>query len=462
MIVDTHCHLDFKDFDLDRDLVLERAARSGVVRIINVGSSLEGTRRALELSKKYDIVYASVGIHPHDAASVNSETFAEIEKLAALDKVVAIGEVGLDYYRNLSPKDKQIEAFNKFIALALRLDLPLIIHSREADTDTISILKNAIRNTQYERRIQGVIHCFSGSESFLKACLDLGFYISFTCNLTFKKAGALRELAKTVPIEKVLLETDAPFLAPEGMRGKRNEPAYLTYLIEEWTGITGLSKEDIARITTHNANKLFNLGLSGDNKSRIAYEIRDSLYLNITNRCTNNCYFCVRALGPFVKGHNLKLDSEPAVDEILKAAGDVKKFREIAFCGYGEPTARLDIVKAVAKELKARGAVIRLITNGHGDLINKRPIVKELAGLIDKVSVSLNTAREEQYEKICKPEFGAPTYKAVVKFIKDCVAGGIDTEVTCLDLPEVDVDACAAAARSMGASFRQRRYGVTG
>jgi TatD DNase family protein len=461
MIIDTHCHLDFKDFDPDRDAVLDRAREKGIARIINVGSSIEGTRRAVELSKKYDIVYASAGIHPHDASSATDEIFKEIEALTRDKKVVAIGEVGLDYYRNLSPKEKQIEAFKRFIALARERDLPLIIHSREADLDTIKIL-NSTGSVGGKGKIRGVVHCFSGSPAFLKSCLELGLHVSFTCNLTFKKAGALRDLAKTVPVEKVMLETDAPFLAPEGMRGKRNEPAYLTYLVDEWSALTGLSKTDIERITTHNANKLFKLGLDEGVEAKIAYEIRDSLYLNITNRCTNNCYFCVRAKDPFVKGHNLKLKRDPTVDEIIKAIGDVKKYNELVFCGYGEPTSRLDAVRTIAKWAKERGVKVRLVTNGHGDLINKKSVVKELSGLIDRASVSLNTADEEQYQKICKSEFGSRAYGAVRDFIKDCVKAGIDTEVTCLDLPEVDVKKCAEAAEELGAAFRPRRYGVTG
>lgn len=456
MLIDTHCHLDFKDFDADRDGVIDRAKNKGVVRIINVGSSVEGSHRAVELSKKYDIVYASIGVHPHDASKVTDEVIEEFKTLAKSDKVVAVGEVGLDYYRNLSPKDSQKAAFKKFIHLANSLKLPLIIHSREADADTLNILKSEKSKDQ-----TSVVHCFSGSRESLKECLDLGLYISFTCNLTFKNAGRLRELAKKAPIERIMLETDAPFLAPEGKRGKRNEPAYLTYLVEEWTKLTGLSKEDIERITTHNANKLFKLGLE-EKSSKIAYEIRDSLYLNITNECTNNCYFCVRAKDAFVKGHNLKLDKEPTAEELIKATGDPKIYKEIVFCGYGEPTARLNVVKAVCQELKKKGATIRLVTNGHGDLINKRPIAKELAGLIDKVSVSLNTDKEELYNKVCKPVFGSQTYKAVMKFISSCVENNIKTEITCLNLPGVDLKECERIAKGLGASFRQRVYGVTG
>src|SRR3990167_2280450 len=237
MIIDTHCHLDFKDFDNDRDSVIDRAKKKGVVRVINVGSSIEGSRRAVELAKKYDMVHASIGIHPHEAGSVTDKIIEEIKNLAHQDKVVAIGEVGLDYYRNLSSKDSQQIVFKKFIDIAYQLKLPLIIHSREADSDMLRILKD-----EKDKQLTGVVHCFSGSREFLKECLDIGFYISFTCNLTFKKAEALRGVAKVAPMERVLLETDAPYLSPEGLRGKRNEPAHLTYLVDEWVKLSGLSK----------------------------------------------------------------------------------------------------------------------------------------------------------------------------------------------------------------------------
>ena len=456
MIIDTHCHLDFKDFDNDRDSVIDRAREKGVVRIINVGSSIEGSRHAVELAKKYDMVHASIGIHPHEAGSVTDKIIEEIKNLAHQDKVVAIGEVGLDYYRNLSSKDSQQIVFKKFIDLAYQLKLPLIIHSREADSDMLRILKD-----EKDKQLTGVVHCFSGSREFLKECLDIGFYISFTCNLTFKKAEALRGVAKAAPMERVLLETDAPYLSPEGLRGKRNEPAHLTYLVDEWVKLSGLSKEDIERITTHNANELFKLNLK-DQNSKIAYEIRDSLYLNITNECTNNCSFCIRAQMAFLKGHNLKLDREPTAEEILNAIGDPNRYREIVFCGYGEPTTRLNVVKAVSRKLKQKGAIIRLVTNGHGDLINSRPIVKEIVGLVDKVSVSLNTDKENLYNKICKPRFGPHSYKAVMNFIKDCVANNIKAEVTCLNLPGVSLKECERIAEYLGASFRSRYIGIVG
>lgn len=455
MLIDTHCHLDFKDFDMDRDEVIGRAKKAGVIAMIDVGSSIEGTRRALDLARSCGIVYATLGVHPHEAKSVTDKVISDFRTLAKDKKVVAIGEVGIDFYRNLSPKEDQEAAFRKFIRLAKELGLPLIIHARDAADDVVRILKEEARG-----KLRGVMHCFSGDEKFLQECLDLGLYISFTCNITFKKADDLRAVAKTVPIEKLLLETDAPYLAPQKFRGHRNEPSYLQYLVDQWVELTGLTKNDIERITTHNANDLFKL--YPVEKAKIAYEIRDSLYLNITNRCTNLCNFCIRTKTDFVKGHNLMLEKEPTVDEILKAVNDPTKYNEIVFCGYGEPTMRLDIVKAVAKELKAKGAKLRLVTNGHGDLINSRPITGELAGIIDKVSISLNAEAEERYNEICAPKFGPGSFGSVVGFIKDCVRAKIETEVTCLDLEGVDIKKCEALAKSLGAKFRLRRYGVTG
>lgn len=456
MIIDTHCHLDFKDFDPDRREVIERARKAGIGYLIDVASSVDGTKRSLELSREFEEVYSSVGIHPHDAGSATGETMAWIEEEARSGKVVAIGEVGLDYYRNLSPREGQVAAFRKFIALSYKVGLPLIIHSRDAGREVLDILKEEAKG----RPLRGVMHCFSGDAAFLKECIEMGLFISFTCNLTFRNAKLLREVAKEAPVERLLLETDAPFLAPEGFRGGRNEPAYMVRLVEELARLKGLSADDIARITTHNASLLFGLGPAGG--AKIAYPIRDSLYLNITNRCTNDCDFCVRRTGEFVKGHRLKLPKEPDIGAVLGELKDAGEYREVVFCGYGEPTARLDLVKAVSKDLKERGIRVRLVTNGHGDLINSRSIARELKGLVDKVSVSLNVDSEEEYDRVCHPTFGPGAYRAILQFARDCVESGIATEVTCLDLPGADPEKCRAIAEGLGASFRQRSLGAVG
>ncbi|MDD5680102.1 MAG: TatD family hydrolase [Candidatus Omnitrophica bacterium] len=254
MLIDTHCHLDFKDFDKDRDDVVKRARAAGVKYIINVGSSIEGSERSLALSKEYDGVFASIGVHPHEAGSVTENTILRMRDMAKDKKVVAIGEVGLDYYRNNSPQDAQQASFRKFIKLASELHLPLIIHNREASADTIAILKE-----ESGGGVKGVMHCFSGDENLLNKCLDIGLYISFTANVTFKNAGALRTVLEKVPLNRLFLETDAPFLAPQVFRGRRNEPSYLEHLVREIAGVKGVSEKETADITTENAIKFFGL-----------------------------------------------------------------------------------------------------------------------------------------------------------------------------------------------------------
>jgi TatD DNase family protein len=254
MLIDTHCHLDFKDFEPDRQDVIKRSRENGIDRMINVGSSISGTLESISLSENNDFIYASAGIHPHEAGKVTKEDIRLFKKSLGAEKVVAVGEIGLDYYRNISPKDKQKELFIISLEAAKEKSLPVIIHNREAGEDTLSILKNVMGG-----KVKGVMHCFSGDRVFLERCLDMGMFVSFTCNITFKNAGALRDIVKLVPMERLLLETDSPFLAPQVFRGRRNEPSYLMYLAEEISGIKGVCFDDIARVTTANAERLFNI-----------------------------------------------------------------------------------------------------------------------------------------------------------------------------------------------------------
>ena len=457
MIIDTHCHLDFPDFDKDRREVIERARGAGVSFMVNVGSSVDGSLRSLELAREYPEIYATVGVHPHYARDVEGKVPGRLTALLKEDKVVAVGEVGLDYYRDLSPRDEQRMLFIDSITLAKEKDLPLIIHTRSAHGDTLAILKDNFKRGAG----RGVMHCFSGSAEEMEEYLDLGFHISFTCSLTFPNADAMRSVAGAVPSERLLIETDAPFMAPRQYRGKRNEPAYLAHLVKELAGCHGLSEEDVARITAHNAGELFRLPL--EEPSRIAYSIRDSLYLNITNDCTNDCDFCVRRYRDSVKGHRLRLTREPALEEIMAAAAGAGAFREVVFCGYGEPTLRLDAVKPVARYLKDKGVKVRMVTNGQGSLIHKRDIVPELAGLIDRVSVSLNVDSSEMYDRVCMSRFGRGAYEKVKEFAAAARDAGIDVEVTFLDLPGVDKARCESIARDeLGVRFRMRRLDNVG
>lgn len=254
LFFDTHTHLNVRQFKDDAIEVLERALDSGVTHMIMVGFDDETIPKALEFAEKYEHVYAAVGWHPVDAIDFNDEKLAWIEELASHEKVVAIGETGLDYHWDKSPKDVQKDAFRKQIDLAKRVQLPLIIHNRNATDDCYAILKE-----EGASEIGGVMHCFSDEADYVQPFIDLNFYISLGGPVTFKNAKAPKEVAKAVPLEKLLIETDAPFLAPHPYRGKRNEPAHVKLVAEAIADLRGMSIQDVAKATMDNAYKLFQL-----------------------------------------------------------------------------------------------------------------------------------------------------------------------------------------------------------
>ncbi len=457
MLIDTHAHLDMKDFNDDLPEVLLRAADAGVGYIITIGADMASSLRAAGLAEKYDNLYFTPGFHPHDVKDVTDADYEALRELASRKKAVAIGETGLDYHYDLSPRETQRLHFARQINLARDIGKPLIIHSREAEEDTIEIMRS-----EDAAKAGGTLHCFAGGATMARHALDMGFYISVGGSLTFKKADELRETIKTVPIEKILLETDCPYLAPHPLRGKRNEPSYLPYVVDVLAGLKGLSPEDIARITTHNALTLFGVE-AANTDAAIAYPIRDSLYLNITNRCTNACSFCARNTTDFVKGHNLRLRRDPELSEILSAMEGFEKYREVVFCGYGEPFLRLDIIKAVSAHVKEKGVRVRVNTNGHALMIHKRDILPEIAGLVDALSVSLNSPYEEQYNEICRPLIGEGSYESLKEFVRRAKKYVPEVVVTALAMPGVDLAACRRVAEEeLGVPLRIREYDEVG
>jgi len=253
MFIDTHTHLDFENYTDDREKVIQRALEKKVVALVTIGTNLETSRLALELAEKYTPVYAAVGIHPNDSASAGDEDLVQIEKLAAHPKVVAIGEVGLDYYRDHASPLRQQEVFTEQIAIAHKLKKPLIIHNREAHQDMLGIIR------EYNAgQVGGVFHSFSGDKSYLEKILLENFHISFTGNLTYKNSTSA-ELISNVPLDRLLLETDSPFLAPVPMRGKRNEPAFLLFTAAKIAELYPVELETLERVTTENAARLFKI-----------------------------------------------------------------------------------------------------------------------------------------------------------------------------------------------------------
>jgi TatD DNase family protein len=290
--------------------------------------------------------------------------------------------------------------------------------------------------------------------------MSMGFYISIAGPVTFRKAKALKEISAAVPDDYLLVETDAPYLSPEPFRGKRNEPAYIIETLKQIADLRGVNFEDVARITTLNAKRLFGIGKIPEN-AEIAYRIRDSLYLNITNRCTNKCSFCVKFRSYFVKGHRLRLDYEPSLEEIKDAIGDPKKFSEIVFCGYGEPLQRLDTVKSISRWVKELGGRVRINTNGHANLIHKRNILPELEGIVDSISISLDAHNEETYNKICKPLY-KNAFNEILEFTRLAKRFIPEVRVSVVALKDVEIDKCKAIAEELGVPLRIREFDVVG
>ena len=260
MLIDSHCHVDGERFDVDRDEVVERAKEAGVDYMLNVGTGdphSEDFRRAVAVAEEYENVYAAVGVHPHDAKLYDDAAEQHLaELIQSSKKVIAWGEIGLDFYYDHSPRDVQIEVFRQQIRKAKELNLPIIIHSRDANDETVEIL---VAECDYEGFRGGVMHCFGGTPQMAGRLMEIGFLISFAGNVTFKKADDLREAARVVPFDKLLVETDCPFLAPVPMRGKRNEPAFVVHTAQFLANFHGVEFDALARQTTENFIDFFKL-----------------------------------------------------------------------------------------------------------------------------------------------------------------------------------------------------------
>lgn len=252
-VIDTHCHLDMLGSgEDDIAATVSRAVARGVAPIITVGIDLTSSKKAIHFAAQYDSVFATVGVHPHNVQELNNSSYDELEKLCKMPKVVAYGEIGLDYVKRYAPKELQREHYARQVELAKEMQLPIVIHDREAHDDILHIL-----NKKAPFPAGGVMHCFSGDWYLAQKVLNLGFILSIPGVVTFKKAAVMQEVAQKVPLEKLIIETDAPFLAPEPLRGKKNIPEYVLYTAQKIANLRGLSLEELARTTTENARNLF-------------------------------------------------------------------------------------------------------------------------------------------------------------------------------------------------------------
>jgi len=450
MFIDTHAHLFYPNFQYDLDDVIKNSQNAEIDYIIVPATDIKTAGEVIKLTEKYDMVYGAVGIHPHETKDWRNELIDEIKAMASNKKIVAIGEIGLDYYYDYSPKEKQIEAFKSQLDLAVELGLPAIIHNRDSDEDMMKIIGDYCGSG-----LKAQFHCFNGSVEDARELMSMGYMLSFTGNITFKKADELREILKVCRIDQLLLETDSPFLTPEPFRGKRNEPANVKYVAEKVAEVHNLTLEDVGKFTSFNAFRMF--GIGNNVPTSFTYKIRNSLYVNVTNRCNSHCSFCRRKTDPVLKGHNLGMQKseEPEAEVFIKEIGDPKEYDEIVFCGYGEPTIRWDVVKEISRYVKDNGGRTRINTNGHGSHINKRNIAPEFSGLIDEVSISLNSFNPKQYAELMGLE--SRMFNEMINFAKTVKNYVEKVVMTVVALDKVDTEkARKTVEEKIGAEFRVR------
>jgi TatD DNase family protein len=455
MLIDSHAHLDMEQFDGDRHEALSRALEAGVGEILNVGYDASTIDSTLRLADEHPPVWAALGIHPHNASEWDDSLEEKLKQLLLRRKVLAVGEIGLDYYRDISPREKQREVFRRQIGIALYFDKPLVIHCRDAFDDVIRILRE-----EGAAEAGGIFHAFSGGEREAAAVLGLGFLIGIGGPLTYRNSK-LPEVAVRLPSSAFVLETDCPYLPPEPYRGKRNEPAYVGIVAAKMAELRGVDVEDIERAAETSYRRL--LHGEEDFPPAVAYGLKKNLYINVTSSCTNDCVFCPRLRTEnYLYGYNLNLITDPTVDEMVSGADEVlagRDFEEIVFCGYGEPTARIRDLTAAAERLKRHGLPMRLNTNGLGNMINRRDIVPELEALFESVSISLNAPDAGTYVNVCRPDAGEKAFAAVVDFVGRAASSGMDCTVSALDYPEIDMEATRELVESIpGARFRARKY----
>jgi TatD DNase family protein len=455
MLVDSHVHLDMHQFKDDLDDVIARARAAGVGEMLQVCYDARSVDNTIALTRRYGEVYGALGIHPHDARDWDEAVENKIKEGLLLKKIVAVGETGLDYYRDLSPRERQREVFRRQIGIALYFRKPIVVHSREAFDDTIAILRE-----EGAAEVGGIFHAFPGGVEEARQARELGFLIGVGGPLTYKNSR-LPELARILPSSAFVLETDCPYLPPEPHRGTRNEPARVTIVRDRLASIRGVEPADVERAAEVNYARLFHK--RKDIPGAVAYALKGNIYINVTRACTNNCTFCLRnRRDNFFYGYNLNLAVDPTAGEMVEAATALARegrHGEIVFCGYGEPMCRAADVLEAARALKSLGLPLRLDTNGHGNMINRRDIVPELAGVFDGVSISLNAHDRASYARLCRPDAGEKAFDAVLDFIRRAAASRMACAVTVLDCPGVDVEACRALVSSIPrARFRVRTF----
>jgi TatD DNase family protein len=411
------------------------------------GTDLEDSRIALELARSNHSIYAAAGIHPGESGGISIDDMEQIVQLLLEPSVVAVGETGMDLYHSTKGVEEQRVLFQQHLRMARAFGLSLIVHSRMAENEVLEVLDG-------EEEIPVILHCYTGPSELAISAAERGYYIGFAGPLTYPGNGELRRLAAELPPDRILTETDAPFLSPQPVRGRRNEPAYLAYTVEVMAETLGMSLHDTVSLLWNNSIRA--LGLEQGIRTDLVYRMYGNIYMNITGMCTNHCRFCIRDRTDGLGGYHLRHDMEPDEERLREIVNLLPASRgdELVFCGYGEPTMRPALLRELARSASARGYATRLNTNGTCLLWMDEDRAREMLESFNSVSISLNASSEEEYNRICRPE-SSSAWRALLSFI-DFAGENRNLRLTAVRYPGVDVKAVKEMAASMDVELRVR------
>lgn len=419
-MIDSHCHLNLQHFEDDREATIARAVSDGVVAFVNIGYDKDSLRETLELVERYPFVYGAAGVHPHDAATLDDALEAQVRHALDHPRVLAVGEIGLDFYRNLAPREVQVDVFRRMIKLARERDKPIVIHCRDAFNEVLDVLES--EGGAY----RGIFHAFSAGEPEARKVAELGFHVGIGGVVTYRNAR-LGETVAAIPLERIVLETDSPYLTPHPWRGKRNEPSFVAHVARMVARVKGVSLAEVDAKTTESTFAA--LGLSAESLPRPVYKIEGAVYIQAAT-------------------------ADPADLDAVLTDG----VSEAIVTGFTDPLERPEHVLALAAKARERGWRVRVNTAGLANQVAGRDVTKDLAGHVDEVNVVLFGANAKLHDELAYPGVGNEGWASIRDFVRCSVASGIETVCEFVAVPGFEAEPCREFTREMGAKYDIRMY----
>jgi TatD DNase family protein len=419
-MIDSHCHLNLQHFEDDREAAMARAVSDGVVAFMNIGYDRESLRDTLELVERYPFMLGAAGVHPHDAGSYNDDLGRDLRLALDHPRIVAVGEIGLDFYRDLTPRDVQQDVFRRMISLSREKHKPIVIHCRDAFNEVIETLIS--EGGTY----RGIFHAFSAGEAEARSVFELGFHVGIGGVVTYRNAR-LAETVAALPLERIVIETDSPYLTPHPWRGKRNEPSFVSHVLRAIARARKLPLAEVERITTE--NYLQAMGLPADVLPRPVYKIDDTLYIQ-------------------------GVSAQPADLDAFASADAV----EAVVAGLNDPLENVEHALSLADHARERGWRVRLHTTGLANQAAGRDVTRDLAGHVDEIVVPLFGVNARAHDELAYPALGAEGWGVLRDFVRCSVASGIETTCEFIATPGFEAERCRELVRELGARYDIRMY----